>query len=155
MLIKNSNVKIENLHVYTDGGSRGNPGPSAIGIVFVDENENIIDIHKECTGEGTNNQAEYTALIKALELATGHCRRKISCFSDSELMVKQLNGSYRIKKERLRNLFYKVKEKEKAFDEVIYNHKRRENKFIAVADKLVNSALDDKPIEINHIRNCL
>ena len=148
MLIKSSNDKIENLHVYTDGGSRGNPGSSAIGVVLIDENENMIHTHKECIGDGTNNQAEYTALIKALELAAGHCRRKINCFSDSELMVRQLNGLYRIKDKKLRNLFYKVKDRETAFEEVIYNHKRRENKFIKVADELVNSALDDKPIEI-------
>ncbi len=57
---------IERLYIYTDGGARGNPGPSAIGIVIVDENKEIIEIHKEYIGEGTNNRAEYEALIKAL-----------------------------------------------------------------------------------------
>lgn len=137
------NKKIETLYVYTDGGSRRNPGPSAIGIVFVDENKNIIHKHKECIGHGTNNQAEYKALIKALELATAYCRKKIICFSDSELLTKQLHGDYRIKNETLRNLVYDIKNREKVFDEVVYNHKKREHQFIRLADKLVNEALDD------------
>ena len=136
--------KIEALNVYTDGGSRGNPGPSAIGVVLVDENQNIIHTHKECIGEGTNNQAEYKALIKALELARKYCTKKISCVSDSELLVKQLTGVYRIKNEKLRPLFYEIKKLEKAFDEVTYTHVRREHKFIVIADRLVNQALDDE-----------
>ena len=136
-------VKNENLNIYTDGGSRGNPGPSAIGIVFVDENENVIHQHKECIGEGTSNQAEYKALIKALELAQAYCSKKVSCVSDSELLVRQLIGVYSIRNEKLRPLFDEIKQLEKSFDEVNYNHRRREHKFIVIADRLVNEALDD------------
>ena len=137
-------VRILNLYVYTDGGSRGNPGPAAIGIVFFDENKNKIADYKECIGEHTNNQAEYMALIKALELATSHCRKTIRCFLDSELVVRQLNGRYRIKNDELRRLFYILKDRERAFDKVIYNHVKRSNKFIQYADKLVNDALDGR-----------
>ena len=136
--------KIENLNVYTDGGSRGNPGPSAIGIVLLDENENIIHTHKEYIGEGTNNQAEYRALIKALQLARTYCSKKISCVSDSELLVRQLTGVYEVRNEKLRPLFDEIKKLEKEFDEVSYNHQRREHKFIVIADRLVNDALDEK-----------
>ena len=137
-------ANINTLYVYTDGGSRGNPGHSAIGIVFFDENKTKIAEYKECIGEGTNNQAEYKALIKGLELATAHCRRKIMCFLDSELVVRQLSGSYRIKNEKLRELFYILKDRERAFDEVVYNHVGRTNQFIQYADKLVSDALDGR-----------
>ena len=136
--------KIENLNVYTDGGSRGNPGPSAIGILFVDRKENISHRHKEFIGEGTSNQAEYKALIKALQLAKGYCSKKISCVSDSELLVRQLTGVYEVRNEKLRALFDEVKKLEKAFDEVTYTYVRREHKFIVIADRLVNEALDDE-----------
>lgn len=138
------NQRILTLYVYTDGGCRGNPGPGAIGIVFFDENKNKIAEYKECIGECTNNQAEYKALTKALELATAHCRKEIMCFLDSELVVRQLSGRYRIHNEKLRELFYILKDKEKAFEKVTYNHVRRTNQFIQSADKLVNEALDGK-----------
>ncbi len=136
--------KILTLHVYTDGGSRGNPGPAAIGIALFNENKERIAEHKECIGDCTNNQAEYKALIKALELATAHCRKTIMCFLDSELVVRQLSGAYKIKNEELRKLFYLLKEREIAFEKVVYNHTKRENPFIQYADKLVNNALDGK-----------
>ncbi len=139
-----TNQKILTLYVYSDGGSRGNPGPSAIGVVFYDKNKNKIAEYKECVGDCTNNQAEYKAIIKALELATAHCRKKLMCFMDSELVVKQLSGAYRIKNEKLRELFYILKDRERAFEEVVYNHTKRTNQFIQHADKLVNDALDGK-----------
>jgi ribonuclease HI len=136
-------MKIDKIYLYTDGGSRGNPGPAAIGISIYDEERNLLQDHKECIGEATNNTAEYKALIKALELATAHCRREINCFLDSELVVRQLNGSYRIKAPHLRDLFYDIKQKEKAFDKVTYNHTNRDNRYIMNSDRLVNEALDD------------
>jgi len=138
------NRKILTLYVYTDGGCRGNPGPGAIGIVFFDENKNKIAEYKECIGKCTNNQAEYQALIKALELAKTHCRKEILCFLDSELVVRQISGRYKIKKEELRRLSCLLKDREKAFEKVAYNHVKRENQFIQYADKLVNDALDGK-----------
>ena len=137
-------TNISKLYVYTDGGARKNPGPSAIGIVFFDQDKNFIAEYKQCIGVCTNNQAEYKALIKALELAKAHCRKEILCFLDSELVIKQLNGAYRIKKEELRRLFDILKDIEKAFEKVVYNHVERENQFMKYADKLVNDALDGK-----------
>ena len=90
--------------VYTDGACSGNPGPGAIGVVILDENNQEIITYKECIVETTNNKAEYLALIKGLELAAGICRRKVICFSDSELMIKQLNKAWRIKNKELLKL---------------------------------------------------
>jgi ribonuclease HI len=135
-------IQKEKIYVYTDGGCRGNPGPSAIGIVICDENKKIIQKHKDRIGNGTNNIAEYKALIKALEIAVSHCRKNIFCFLDSELVVRQLNGIYRVKKDHLLKLFNIVKDRERAFESVIYNHVKRENEFIQKADELVNEALD-------------
>jgi len=138
------NIKTKTLYIYCDGGSRGNPGSGAIGIIFLDENKKRIYSYKEIIGETTNNQAEYKALIKALELATAYCRYNIKCFLDSELVVKQVTGIYRIKNDTLRNLFYEVKEREKAFQDVTYNHVKRDNQYIQQADKLVNDALNGR-----------
>ena len=140
----------KNLSIYTDGGSRGNPGPSAIGIIFVDENEKIIYQYKECIGKSTNNEAEYKALIKALEIAKNYYTKKIICFSDSELLVNQLTGIYKIKKEHLKKLFYKIKEIEKNFEKIIYNQIERENEFIKISDKLVNIALNECSKKCEH-----
>ncbi len=131
------------LFVYSDGGARGNPGPAAIGILILDENDKIIEKHKECVGKKTNNQAEYLAIIKALEIAAKHSK-KVHCYSDSELMIKQLHGEYKIRNEELQKLFKIVEDKEKSFEEVSYGHVKRENEFIQEADKLVNQALDER-----------
>lgn len=129
--------------IYTDGASRGNPGASAIGIIVFDENRNEVARHAECIGEGTNNQAEYKALIKGLELATAHCRKEIVCFLDSELVVRQLSGMYAIKNQELKRLFFILKSKEDAFSKVTYNHTRRTNRYISMADNLANKALNN------------
>ena len=83
------------LLIYTDGASRGNPGPAGIGIVICDESGKVVKQYEEFIGNATNNFAEYRALIKALELASNFPVSEIDCFSDSELMVKQLIGEYR------------------------------------------------------------
>ena len=137
-------MKQNKIYLYTDGGSRGNPGSAAIGIVVCDENKNIIHEHKECIGEATNNTAEYVALQKGLEIVAGISRNEICCFSDSELLVRQLNGSYRIKATHLRDIHYNIKIREKPFTDITYNHVNRNNKFIQKCDELVNQALDDK-----------
>jgi ribonuclease HI len=136
-------MKLDKIYIYTDGAARGNPGPAAIGIVIYDENKNVLAEYKECIGEATNNTAEYKALIKGLELAAAHCRREVYCFLDSEVVVRQLNRTYRIKARHLLELFYILKDREKAFDKVVYNHARRDNRYISRADKLVNEALDN------------
>lgn len=138
------NMKQNKIFLYTDGGCRGNPGPAAIGVVVCDENKNILHKHKECIGKATSNIAEYVALRKGLEIVAGICRNEICCFSDSELLVRQLNGSYRIKADHLRNIYYDIKIREKPFKDITYNHVDRNNKFIQKCDELVNQALDDK-----------
>ncbi len=130
-------------YVYTDGGARGNPGHSAIGIVIVNEDEEIIETYKEYIGKGTNNEAEYKALIKALQLAKKHSK-KIHCYSDSELLIKQILGEYKIRKQHLQKLFEQVEKEEENYQEVTYSNVRRENEFIQKADSLVNQALDEK-----------
>ena len=130
------------LTIYTDGGSRGNPGPGAIGILILDDKSNIVKEHKEFIGHTTNNRAEYTAMIKALELAKTHSKKEIICFSDSLLIVKQLSGEWKVKEKELLTLFQKVKQLEKNFESVSYNHVRRDNKYIKRADELVNEEMD-------------
>ncbi|MEM3626329.1 MAG: ribonuclease HI family protein, partial [Candidatus Micrarchaeaceae archaeon] len=135
---------LQKIYINTDGGSRKNPGPAAIGIVIWDEKHNKLEEYKECIGVATNNTAEYKAVIKALELASKHTRNEVHIFTDSELVVRQLNGLYRIKKDHLRDLFQEVKKNEQLFKKVVYNEVPRNNKYQVVADKLVNDALEGK-----------
>lgn len=127
--------------VYVDGACSGNPGPGAIGIVILDENNQEVTSYKECIGETTNNRAEYKALIKGLDLAVGICRKKVICFSDSELLVKQLNKVWRIKNQELLKLNVEVSNRVGLFDEVVFQHIRRQNKYISKADRLTKNAL--------------
>ena len=133
---------INEIHVYADGCCRGNPGASAIGFSIYDEHGNLICEHKQCIGEATNNKAEYMAIIRALEIATGHCRRKAFVYSDSEVVVRQINGTNRIKVPHLLELFHLVKDRERAFDSVVYTHIRREHPKIQRVNSLANEALD-------------
>ena len=127
--------------IYADGACSGNPGPGAVGVIVLDENNQELKTCKECIGDSTNNRAEYRALIRGLELAAGICRRKVICFSDNELLIKQLNGQYRIKKAELLKLCLDVKNRAQLFDEVIYQFTPRGNRFIARADRLAKEAL--------------
>jgi ribonuclease HI len=128
------------IKVYTDGGARGNPGPGAIGIVIYKNGVKIKE-EREFLGVSTNNQAEYKALIKGLEIGI-KISNKAECYIDSELVVKQLNGEYRVKDEKLIKLNKKVREKEKMFKSVKYIHVNRTNKRIQEADRLVNLCLN-------------
>ena len=132
------------LYVYSDGGSRGNPGPSALGVVILNEAKKQVASHKKFIGRCTNNQAEYKAAIRALEIAASLSSGEISCYIDSELVVRQLNGIYRIKNEKLKNLHKILKEREKPFEKVTYTHVKRTNPYIKKADRLVNEALDSR-----------
>lgn len=127
--------------VYTDGACSGNPGPGAIGAIVLDESNQELATCKDCIGDTTNNRAEYRALIRGLELAAGVCRRKVICFSDNELMVKQLNRQYRIKNAELRKLCIEVQNTARLFDEVIYQYTPRTNQYLNKADKLAKEAL--------------
>jgi ribonuclease HI len=135
---------INEVRLYTDGGCRGNPGPGAIGIIILDQQNNELHRHAEIIGECTNNRAEYKALIKGLRLCAAYTRRKVCCFLDSELVVKQMNGVYRLKEPVLRELFLEAKALEQPFDEVIYQHVPRTNQQIRKADRLVNEAFEGR-----------
>lgn len=130
----------ETFSLNTDGGARGNPGPSAIGGVIKNQNGETIKEFKEFTGVSTNNVAEYSALIKGLTIAHELGLESLNCFLDSELVVKQVKGEYRVKDENLKLLFDKVVGLKSNFREITFNHvKRKDN---SRADKLVNEALD-------------
>jgi len=133
---KNSHLKI-----YTDGGARGNPGPAGIGILICNT-ENKCKKYSEYIGKTTNNQAEYKALIFALEKAKKLNPLKVTCYLDSELVVKQLNGSYRVKNEGLKPLFAKAENLASFFPKITFSHIPREKN--KQADKLVNKAIDKK-----------
>ena len=136
--------------INTDGGSRGNPGPSAIGVVIYKENQ-IIKTYSEFIGEATNNETEYQAVVFALKKAKllfGNKKAKemeIEFLMDSELVVKQMNHEYKIKEEKLQLLFLSIWNSILDFKQVSFKHiPREENK---EADSLVNEALDGESRE--------
>ncbi|MFQ6013207.1 MAG: ribonuclease HI family protein [Thermoplasmata archaeon] len=130
--------------LYTDGGARRNPGPAAIGIVICDAFGNVLLEHRESIGRATNNEAEYRALIRGLDLAARHTRGRVTAFSDSHLLVSQLNGEFKIKEPRLVKLAAKVRQKTAPFQEVTFEHVPRSHRMIRRADDLVNRALDER-----------
>ncbi|KKS17169.1 MAG: Ribonuclease H [candidate division WWE3 bacterium GW2011_GWC1_41_7] len=124
----------------TDGGARGNPGPGALGVVLRDSsNEKIYEMGKYL-GVCTNNEAEYLALIEGMAAAHDKKAKTLVCKLDSELVVKQLKGQYKVKNERLKVLYARVKELEKNFSSVGYEHIPRTKNH--EADSLVNKVLD-------------
>jgi ribonuclease HI len=129
------------LSIYTDAGARGNPGPAAI-AVLVFRDGRLVKQHGEYIGEVTNNQAEYRAIIKALELAHSMGAKELELFTDSELVARQLKGTYKVKDAKLKPLHEKVKALEKGFEKVSYSSVPRGNLRIWLADKLVNKILD-------------
>ncbi|MCK4937104.1 MAG: ribonuclease HI family protein [Methanosarcinales archaeon] len=134
--------KFQKVFVVTDGASRGNPGASAIGYGIYDTDWGVVEEKAEYIGKATNNEAEYRALVAALERAAHFCKDEVEHFSDSELMVKQLKGQYRVKAENLKPLFEKVSKLRKIFALVKHQHVRRSDKRVAKIDGLANEALD-------------
>jgi len=130
------------LIIYTDGGARGNPGPAGAGVVIYDENKKIITREKKYLGDNkTNNQAEYSAVILALEKAKELKAGEIEMYLDSELVVKQLSQKYKIKDKNLGSLFVKIWNLSQNFKKIDYHHiPREENR---EADRLVNKAIDE------------
>jgi len=126
--------------IYIDGGSRGNPGESGIGIVI--ETDNKKKGYYFYTGIMTNNQAEYRGLLKALEISKTLNLKKIKIFSDSELLCNQINGRYKVNNEQLKILHCKASEMISDFDSFSIKHIRREKN--CEADKLANMAMDKK-----------
>lgn len=132
------------LHLFTDGGSRGNPGEAAIGCLLEDPARGVVlKEHAERIGVETNNVAEYRALIKGLEIAQSFAPNRLVCHLDSELIVKQVNGEYRVKMETLQPLFDEIKRLSMEFPDIIFKHIPRSDNFRA--DALVNKALDEHP----------
>ncbi len=128
--------------LFTDGGSRGNPGPAAVGGQLLKQDGSILGEFSEYIGHKTNNEAEYLALIKGLEIATTYPVTRLNCYLDSELIVKQLQGQYRIKNHRLQVLAAKAMHLAQSIPQVIYDHVPREKN--RIADSLVNKALNEK-----------
>jgi len=132
------------IYTNSDGGARGNPGPGAIGVI-IRKNGEIIKKYSKFIGQRvTNNIAEYEALIKALELASKYTDTKITCILDSELVVKQLLGEYRVRNPKLLELFLKVQKLQEKFKKIKYLHANRWDKFQQIADELVNEELDKR-----------
>ncbi len=137
-----STIKHIHLKIFTDGGSRGNPGPAASGAVLYSENGEVVATASKYLGHDTNNQAEYTAIVIGLEKAKSLGAKTIELFMDSELAVKQLKGEYKVKNPEIAKRFLEVKNLWIQFDVVKIKHVRRElNK---AADALVNKVLDEK-----------
>ncbi|MBU4217131.1 ribonuclease HI family protein [Candidatus Parcubacteria bacterium] len=128
------------LRIYSDGGARGNPGPSGIGAVLKNENNETIAEVSEFIGNGTNNQAEYRAILAGLERAKELGAVELDCFLDSELVVKQLKLEYKVKNADLASLFVKVHNLTLNFKKITYTHIRRE--LNTEADALANLAMD-------------
>jgi ribonuclease H / adenosylcobalamin/alpha-ribazole phosphatase len=126
--------------LFTDGGARGNPGPAAYGFVLEAEDGTVLAAHGEAIGVATNNVAEYSALIAGLERACELALSEIEVVSDSELMVKQMRGEYKVKNEALRELSLRASRLAGSIGNVRYTAVRREHN--ELADRLVNEALD-------------
>jgi ribonuclease HI len=128
------------VRLYTDGGARGNPGPAAYAYVIEDDEGEVLAQHGETIGVATNNVAEYRGLIAGLERAAELRLDRLEVVSDSELMVKQMRGEYRVKNAALRELQQKAVARARVVGEVAYTHVRRAQN--ELADRLVNEALD-------------
>jgi len=135
--------KGEILEIYTDGASRGNPGPSAWSFIFVKEG-NIFHQGFDYAGEMTNNMIEYKAIIHALKEAQKHTRWEIKLHSDNQIAIKQINKDYRIKADHLGRLCEEVYSLCQKFDDVKFFHVSRENPYIKKCDELCNQCLIDK-----------
>jgi ribonuclease HI len=129
--------------IFSDGGARGNPGPAAIGFLILSETGQVLMADSRYLGFRTNNQAEYEALIAALESAVALHAEEVICHLDSQLVVKQVNGEYSVKNSELRKLWGKIQELSKRFKKAGFISVPRTNTQIQKADALVNEALDE------------
>lgn len=127
--------------IYSDGGARGNPGPAGIGAVILNEDEKVLAEVSEYIGEGTNNQAEYKAIIAGITKARELGATEMECFLDSELVVKQLNREYKVKNKDLASLFVQAHNLVIQIGKVSFAHIPREQNIHA--DTLVNQAIDE------------
>ena len=126
--------------LWTDGGARGNPGPAAYAYVLEADDGTVLDARGEAIGVATNNVAEYSALVAGLRRAGELGVTELELRSDSELLVKQMRGEYRVKNKALQELFLAASRAARDIGRVTYTHVRREHN--ELADRLVNEALD-------------
>ena len=133
-------MKINRVVINTDGTAEPNPGPAAIGAIIKDEQGKVIATISQSIGRATNNQAEYRAIIAALEKATKLGARQVDIRSDSELVVRQLNRQYRVKSASLRPLYQKVKQLQSQLKGFTITHVPREQN--KEADSLASTALE-------------
>lgn len=132
------------LKIYSDGASRGNPGISSIAFLVLDEKGKVIKSHSEYIGVKTNNQAEYEALITALMFTSKINTDEVTCFTDSELIAKQLNGEYRVNNPVLLKLWSKIQQLKKNFSNISFIHVPRTNRFIQKVDKMAHTLPTNK-----------
>ena len=130
------------LYIYSDGGARGNPGPAAAAYLIVAENEEVQKAEAHYLGKRTNNQAEYEALIAALQAASEMGAQEVVCYLDSELVCKHLTGEYKVKNSALQKLWTKTRELKRCFKQISFVNVPRTNSFIQEADRLLNVELD-------------
>jgi ribonuclease HI len=128
---------------FTDGAARGNPGPAGIGVLLFDETGKKLLEDYRYIGECTNNEAEYRALLLALERALEVTSDEIECTMDSELLVRQMNGQYAVRSEKLSKFHAEAKERAARFRKASFIHVPREHPRLRLADKLANKAIDE------------
>ncbi|HEV7482185.1 MAG TPA: ribonuclease HI family protein [Solirubrobacterales bacterium] len=128
------------LTVNVDGGARGNPGPAAVGVVVRGPDGEVLEERGERIGRATNNVAEYRALLRGIELAAAHGAGELELIGDSELIVRQVEGKYKVKDATMKELHTEVKRALGDFERWSIRHVRREQN--ADADRLVNEVLD-------------
>ena len=126
--------------LHADGGARGNPGPAGIGVVLKDEDANVIGEIAKGIGRATNNVAEYTALIEGLELALEKGITDVGVYMDSQLVVSQMKGEWKIKSDQLRRLAVRAQSLLRRFERSSIKHVPRERN--AAADRLANQGMD-------------
>lgn len=132
----------KSINIFIDGASRGNPGPSGIGIVFCDDQNNVVKKLFKFIGDATNNAAEYSALIYAMQEALMDRYDDVKIKSDSELLTKQLTGEYKVKNDNLKAYHGLFQHIARGFDKIEIISISRENN--SVADKLANKAIDSR-----------
>jgi ribonuclease HI len=129
----------DHIIIFTDGGARGNPGPAASGVVIKSADGKVIEAFGRYLGATTNNQAEYKAILFALQEAKKYEPKRIQFFMDSELAMKQLNGVYKMKNQDLKVIFDEIKQLALGYDTTYQHVYRKDNK---EADAQVNMAID-------------
>ena len=140
--MKRGNVAKMRFIVYSDGASRGNPGISAIAYMIMTEDGRLLKKYSRSVGIRTNNQAEYEALISALESASTLTDQEVACYMDSELVVKHLNGEYHVRNPKLKTLWLRVQELRQRFRRITFSNVPRTNIHIEWVDRLANQVID-------------